>query len=71
MSDETDKALRMFLAQAGSRKGDLSHFVEEAVQRRLFDMTVERIKNRNAEFPQDELLDLIEEAVIDTRASRS
>lgn len=71
VSDETDKALRMFLAQAGGRKGDLSHFVEAAVQSRLFALTVERIKDRNAEFPQAELLDLIEEAMVDSRASRS
>lgn len=33
VSTDTDQALRMFLAsQGGGRKGDLSRFIEEAVQ---------------------------------------
>jgi hypothetical protein len=32
VSEETDKRLRLFLAQIGGRKGDRSRFVEEAVK---------------------------------------
>jgi hypothetical protein len=35
VSRETDEALRAYLGQAGGRKGDLSRFVQEAVQARL------------------------------------
>ncbi len=35
VSRETDEALRAYLGQAGGRKGDLSKFVQEAVQRSL------------------------------------
>ena len=35
VSKETDEALRTHLGQAGGRKGDLSRFVQEAVQARL------------------------------------
>ena len=35
VSKETDEALRAHLGQSGGRKGDLSKFVQEAVQARL------------------------------------
>ena len=35
VSRETDQALRAYLGQTGGRKGDLSKFVQEAVQARL------------------------------------
>ena len=35
VSKETDEALRAHLGQVGGRKGDLSKFVQEAVQARL------------------------------------
>jgi hypothetical protein len=35
VSRETDEALRTHLGQTGGRKGDLSKFVQEAVQARL------------------------------------
>lgn len=35
VSRETDEALRAYLGQHGGRKGDLSRFVQEAVQARL------------------------------------
>jgi Ribbon-helix-helix domain len=37
---DTDVALRTFLAQVGMRKGDLSKFVDEAVQRRLIKFNI-------------------------------
>lgn len=35
VSRETDQALRAYLGRTGGRKGDLSRFVQEAVQARL------------------------------------
>jgi hypothetical protein len=35
VSRETDEALRAYLGETGGRKGDLSKFVQEAVQARL------------------------------------
>ena len=69
--EETDRALRTFLARTGGKKGDLSRFVDEAVRRRVLDLTVREIKDRNSRYDQQELLDLIDEEVDATRAGRS
>lgn len=66
--EKTDRAVRTFLARTGGRKGDLSRFVDEAVRRRLLDLTVREIKGRNARFDQQEILDLIDEEVDAARA---
>ena len=69
--EETDRAVRTFLARTGGKKGDLSRFVDEAVRRRVLDLTVRQVKNRNAGFDQREILDLIDEEVAAARAGRS
>ena len=69
--EETDRVLRTFLARTGGKKGDLSRFVDEAVRRRVLDLTVREIKDRNSRYDQQELLDLIDEEVDATRAGRS
>jgi len=61
--EETDRALRSFLAQRGTKKGDISRFVEEAVQSRLFDLTVESVKERNRLHNPSEILAAIDEAL--------
>lgn len=61
--EETDRALRSFLARRGTRKGDISRFVEEAVQSRLFELTVDSVKERNRPHDQDEILEAINEAL--------
>lgn len=61
--EETDRALQSFLAQRGTKKGDLSRFVEEAVQARLFDLTVESVNERNRPYSQNEILEAINEAL--------
>jgi len=68
ISEKTDRAVRTYLARTGGRKGDLSRFVDDAVRRRVFDLTVREIKNRNARYDQQEILDLIDEEVGATRA---
>ena len=61
VSAETDKSLRQHLADnGGGRKGDLSKFVEEAVQERIFEMTVQAIKQQNASKSAEEIDELVE-----------
>lgn len=76
VSDETDKALRTFLAQTGGKKGDISRFVEKAVLQSLtksarLKQTVEQIKERNAQYDQQQIMDIVDEAVAWARAHRS
>ncbi len=61
--EETDRALRTYLARKGTRKGDLSRFVHEAVEMRLFELTVQDVKTRNRDCPQEEILAAIEKAL--------
>lgn len=42
--EETHRALRSCLARRGTKKGDISRFVEETVQARLLELTVEDVK---------------------------
>jgi Ribbon-helix-helix domain len=67
-SKDTDLALRTYLGARGMKKGDLSAFIEEAVRWRLFDETVETIKDRNADAEPDAVMDLIDATVRDVRA---
>ena len=69
--EKTDRAVRTFLARTGGKKGDLSRFVDEAVRRRVLDLTVRGIKDRNVRYDQQEILDLIEAEVDAARADRS
>ena len=68
--DDTDRTVRTFLAQSGLKKGDLSKFVDEAVRRRVFELTVQQVKERNATADQDQVAQLIDEAVSWARADR-
>lgn len=69
--EETDRAVRTYLARNGGKKGDLSRFVDEAVRQRVLDLTVVQVKERNAGFDQQTLLDLIDREVAAARAGRS
>ena len=71
ISEQTDRAVRTFLARTGGKKGDLSRFVDEAVRRRVLDLTVRQIKDRNAGQDQQAILDLIDEEVDAARAGRT
>jgi hypothetical protein len=68
--EKTDRAVRTYLARTGGKKGDLSRFVDEAVRRRVLDLTVREIKDRNARYDQQEIADLIDEEVAAARAGR-
>lgn len=69
--EETDRAVRTFLARNGGKKGDLSRFVDEAVRRHILDLTVAHIKDRSAQYDPQEFLELIDAEVDATRAGRS
>jgi hypothetical protein len=62
--EDTDRALRSYLARKGTKKGDLSRFVDEAVLSRLFELTVEDVTERNQEYAQEDILEAIEDALV-------
>lgn len=64
VSQDTDQALRMFLAnQGGGRKGDLSRFIEEAVRAHILELTAEHAKTANANINEGDLSAIVEEAI--------
>jgi len=58
--EDTDRALRSYLARKGTKKGDISRFVDDAVLSRLFELTVEDVKERNQAVNQEDILGAIE-----------
>jgi hypothetical protein len=67
-SKEADRALRSFLGAQGTKKGDISKFIEEAVRWRIFHQTVRQARESFADVSADKLQRLIDEAVEDVRA---
>jgi phage baseplate assembly protein W len=67
VSDETDARLRTFLGSRGAKKGDLSRYVEQAVNRALFEDTVEAVQERNLRYDPDVVMKDVEEAVREVR----
>jgi hypothetical protein len=65
---DTDVSLRSFLAQRGLKKGDLSKFIERAVQKEVFAQTVAAVQARNANAPAEEIEQAIEDALRQVRA---
>ncbi|HEX5326378.1 MAG TPA: ribbon-helix-helix domain-containing protein [Acetobacteraceae bacterium] len=60
--------MRQFLASQGrGRKGELSRFVEEAVQARIFELTAEAVKQQNAHLSVEEIAHIVDEALEWTR----
>ena len=70
VSKDTDLNLRTFLGSQGMKKGDLSKFVEDAVNRRVLQCTVQGIWERNADADPDEVQRIVDEAVSEVRAER-
>ena len=70
VSKDTDLSLRTFLGSLGMKKGDLSKFVEDAVNRRVLQCTVQDIRARNAGADPDEIQRIVDEAVSEVRAER-
>jgi Ribbon-helix-helix domain len=61
VTKETDTAVRSYLAEHGGKKGDLSKFIERAVQKEVLRATIRDIRERNAHIPGEELQALIDE----------
>ena len=67
VSAETDRSLRSYLGQHGMKKGDLSKFIERAVQKEILAQTAAEIKQRNADLTAVQLQALIDEAIAGAR----
>jgi Ribbon-helix-helix domain len=64
VSSKIDKSLRQFLADEGrSKKGELSRFVEEAVNKHIFDTALKAAREHNKDVDPDELEAAIEESL--------
>jgi hypothetical protein len=68
VSKDTDLSLRTFLGSQGMKKGDLSKFVEDAVNRRVLQCTMQDIWQRNVD--TDEIQRIVDEAVSEVRSER-
>lgn len=68
VSKDTDISLRTNLAQQGMKKGDLSKFIERAVQKEILAQTAADVKQRNVDLSEEELEALVDEAVSAVRA---
>ena len=70
VSRETDIALRTFLAERGGRKGELSRFVEDAVNRSLLRQMVQEVWERNSDLDPDAVEKLVDEELAEVRRLR-
>jgi Ribbon-helix-helix domain len=68
ISEQTNIAVRSFLALKGFKKGDLSGFVEEAVRWRVFDQTLTEARSGFDDLHVDEAQNMLEEALAEVRA---
>ena len=66
---QTDINVRTRLAERGMKKGDLSKFVTEAVNRDLFMQTVAEVREGFRDMSSDEIEALVDEAVAWARNS--
>jgi hypothetical protein len=61
---ELDKSLREFLAHEGrGKKGELSRFVTEAVNRQILQTAMRSARTRNKDLSPDEVDALVEESL--------
>ena len=70
ISKDIDVNLRTFLAQSGLKKGDLSKFVEDAVQWRLMKLNIAESRARNAHLTAEEIESAVDQALDEVRAAR-
>ena len=68
VSRDTDVSLRSFLAQRGMKKGDLSKFIERAVQKEVFAQTVAGVQARHAGVPEEQIEAAVDDALRQVRA---
>jgi Ribbon-helix-helix domain len=70
ISKDTDVTLRTFLARSGLKKGDLSKFVEDAVQWRLMKLNIAEARTRNAHLRPEEIETAVDQALNEVRTER-
>lgn len=70
VSPDTDRSVRLHLASRGGKKGDLSRFIESAVRERIMDEAIAEAKAAFAHLTEQEIADLVDEAVVWGRAQR-
>jgi Ribbon-helix-helix domain len=63
VSRETDLSLRSLLGQQGMKKGDLSKFIQRAVQKEILERTAATLKQQNVDLSEKQLNALVDEAV--------
>ena len=68
VSKTTSRDVRAVLGARKMRKGELSKFVEEAVQRQVLRLMVDDIQRRNAKLDRSQLQADIDRAVKEVRA---
>jgi hypothetical protein len=68
ISEQTNVAVRSFLARRGFKKGDLSSFVEEAVRWRVFDQMLGQAREGLDGFAVADAENLLDEALSQVRA---
>ena len=67
VSKETDISLRSYLAERGGKKGDLSKFIERAVNTELLRATMREVQDRNAHVADDVLEAEVDQACAEAR----
>jgi hypothetical protein len=70
VSRDTDVALRTLLATRGGRKGDLSRFVEDAVNAQVLREMVGTARARNAGLDPAAIAALVDEELAEVRRAR-
>ena len=74
--EETDHLVRGFLARTGMKKGDLSAFVEDAVQSEVLKRSARQLQEKDPKLSDEEAKELaenlaaLERGVADVRAGR-
>ena len=61
--ENMDRSVRIFLAERGGKKGDLSRFVLDAVRLRMIDEASAEAKKATADMSEQEVMDLVDEAL--------
>ena len=60
IAEETDRAVRSFLARKGMKKGDLSAFVEDAVQGEMLRRAANELQEKDPDLSDEAARELIE-----------
>ncbi len=65
-----DRDLRLYLAENGGKKGDISEFVRRSVEMELFRKGWSEATRMNADLSEEEAMDLVAHEIREHRAGR-